>query len=242
MNILIVDDEFFIVQGIVNDLDWDKLGIDKICTAFSMSQAKDILNSTHIDILLVDIEMPKGNGLDLIIWANENGYHPISLILTGHQILDYALKAIKIHCFGYILKPASPSVLEAEIGSAVNAALLNIKEIEEPSSNFLISVKKCIAQNLNSTELNRTFIANKVHINPDYLSYLFHKQAGLSLTSYVLNERLGLAKKLLNTTNLSLQEISDQAGFSSSSYFHKQFKRALGITPQQYRSSHYIDE
>jgi len=237
MNILIVDDEFYIVQGIVNDLNWDRIGIDSIHTAFCMEQAKEIFNTTSIDILLTDIEMPQGSGLDLIVWANDQGYHPVSLILTGHQLFDYAQRAIKIHCFGYILKPILPATLELELLSAVNAASLNTKDIAPPSSSFLNSVKKCIAQNLSNAELNRTFIAEEIHMNPDYLSYLFHKQSGQSLSSYILNEKLTLARKLLSTTNQTLQEISDKTGFSSTSYFHKQFKRHTGVTPQQYRAS-----
>lgn len=240
MNILIVDDEYYIVQGIVNDINWDKIGIHSIRTAFSMEQAQKVFEKERIDILLTDIEMPKGSGLDLISWANDQGYHPISLILTGHQSFDYAQKAIKIHCFGYVLKPVSPSTLEQELLSAINAVQMENREIEPPSSNFMLSVKKFVLRSLGNESLNRTVIAEHVHMNPDYLSYLFHKESGQSLSTYILQERMALAQKLLVTTNLTLQDISEHTGFASTSYFHKQFKRTYGVTPQQYRSMHTI--
>ena len=70
------------------------------------------------------------------------------------------------------------------------------------------------------------------------MSYLFHKQSGQSLTTYIMNERIELAKKLLASTAQTIQSVSDSCGFSSTSYFHKQFKRVTGMTPQQYKAIH----
>ncbi len=242
MTILIVDDEYYIVQKTIHDVDWNKLGIDSILTAFSAAQAQEIFKEKHIDILLTDIEMPRMNGLDLIIWANKQGYKPLSLILTGYQLFDYAQKAISLHCFGYILKPAPAFILEEELSSALNAIRLSGQNIPIPESNFLSSVKKCILQNIGNENLNRTFIAEQIHMNPDYVSFLFHKEYGQALTTYILNERISLAKKLLTSSNLTMQEICDQCGFSSTSYFHKQFKRITGITPQQFKKIHMVED
>ncbi|MBQ8093157.1 MAG: helix-turn-helix transcriptional regulator [Clostridia bacterium] len=76
-------------------------------------------------------------------------------------------------------------------------------------------------------------------MNPDYISYLFHKESGQALTTYISNARIDLAKKLLASSQITIQEISDQCGFSSTSYFHKQFKRVTGMTPQQYKAVHF---
>ena len=100
---------------------------------------------------------------------------------------------------------------------------------------FLLKVKKHIQNNLSSTSLSRNSIANEIHMNPDYISYLFHKLSGIHLSTYISNERIHEAKKLLLTTKLSLQEISMRTGYSNTSYFHKQFKKATGLTPKQYR-------
>ncbi len=66
MNILIVDDEYYIVQGILKNIDWLSLGINETYCAYSMKQALQILQEKEIHILLTDVEMPKGSGLDLI--------------------------------------------------------------------------------------------------------------------------------------------------------------------------------
>lgn len=240
MNLLIVDDEYFIVQSILRDLDFDALGITSVSTAFSVKQAQEVFAEKHIDILLTDVEMPRHSGLYLIEWANEQGYKPLSLILTGHPLFDYAQRAVKLHCFGYILKPATPDVLTEELKSAVEAVRLSQAqaEIPAPESTFLTAVKNCIAANIGVAELNRAFIAEKIHMNPDYISFLFHKESGQALTTYILSERVELAKKLLASSAITIQSVTEQCGFSSTSYFHKQFKRVTGMTPQQYRAIH----
>lgn len=240
MNLLIVDDEYFIVQSILRDLDFEALGITSVSTAFSVKQAQEVFAEKRIDILLTDVEMPRHSGLYLIEWANEQGYKPLSLILTGHPQFDYAQRAVKLHCFGYILKPASPDILTEELKSAVEAVRLNQAqaEIPAPESTFLTAVKHCIAANIGKAELNRAFIADQIHMNPDYISFLFHKESGQALTTYILGERVELAKKLLASSAITIQSVSDQCGFSSTSYFHKQFKRVTGMTPQQYRVVH----
>lgn len=237
MNLLIVDDEYYIVQGIVGCINTKTLGIHNLFTAFSFSQAQEIFQKETVHILLTDIEMPRNSGLELIRWANENHYRPVSLILTGHQLFDYAKEAVNQHCFSYLLKPFSPDGLNEELKKAVAEAerQFPVEKKELKSSAFMTSVKNCVAQNIGSPELSRSMIAETVHMNPDYVSYLFHKESGKSLTVYILEERLAYAKKLLATTTMSLQEISLQCGFSSCSYFHQQFKKNLGMTPQKYR-------
>ena len=112
-----------------------------------------------------------------------------------------------------------------------------ILKVNSDSASFVAAVKKFVKSHLNSEELNRNTIADAIHMNPDYVSYLFHKQSGMLLNTYITNERINAAKKLLMTKDMSLQEIADATGFSNSSYFHKQFKKVTGVTPQQYRGS-----
>ena len=63
MNILVVDDEYYIVKNIIETTDWSALGIEQAFPAYSASQAKRIFEgSQDIDILLTDIEMPQMDG------------------------------------------------------------------------------------------------------------------------------------------------------------------------------------
>ena len=71
MNLLIVDDNVPVVNGIEKIIDRQEFSIDFIFKAFSMNKAMEILEREKIDLLISDIEMPGGSGLDLIEWVNE---------------------------------------------------------------------------------------------------------------------------------------------------------------------------
>ena len=99
-------------------------------------------------------------------------------------------------------------------------------------------MQQYITEHLESDGLNRNSIAAFVHMNPDYLSYLFHTKFHQTLSSYLNTARIDRAKDLLLHSSLSLNEISEKTGFSNSSYFHKQFKKTTGLTPQQFRAQY----
>ena len=70
MNLLIVDDEIFVIQGLLDSVNWEQLGLDKIFIANNFAQAVNIFMQNEINILLSDIEMPFGSGIDLVEWVN----------------------------------------------------------------------------------------------------------------------------------------------------------------------------
>ena len=126
MNILVVDDEYYIVKNIIETTDWSALGIEQAFPAYSASQAKQIFEgSQDIDILLTDIEMPRETGLQLVEWLHENDFHPIVLVLTGHQRFDYAQEALNLHIFSYLLKPIDPDQLTEKLAAAVQEVKKN---------------------------------------------------------------------------------------------------------------------
>ena len=76
-----------------------------------------------------------------------------------------------------------------------------------------------------------------LEINPSYLSSLFKKEAGISLTEYVNRRRIEHGILLLNTTNLKIQSVAARCGISDVNYFTKLFKKTTGMTPMAYRKS-----
>lgn len=106
MNVLVVDDQRDVVNGIRDHVSWDQLPVSHVYTATGSAQAREILKKTPVDILLCDIEMPRENGLELCRWARE-AYPDLQVIfLTSHADFDYAQTALKLGSFDYILQPA----------------------------------------------------------------------------------------------------------------------------------------
>ena len=81
-------------------------------------------------------------------------------------------------------------------------------------------------------------LASLVNLTPKYLSALFHKETGQTLTVFIHKVLIEKAQNLLAHSDYSLGEISTYLNFSSQSYFISIFKRYTGITPGQYRKMH----
>ncbi|SCP96124.1 helix-turn-helix transcriptional regulator [Anaerobium acetethylicum] len=90
--------------------------------------------------------------------------------------------------------------------------------------------------NLNlSSPLSLSVIAEALNLNPTYLSAQFRKEYGTTLTDFIHAQRIQAAIKLLNSTELPIQEIADKIGLDDLSYFSKLFKKQLGMSPLKYR-------
>ncbi len=117
--ILIVDDDKYVVEKIVEGIDWTKWNIDGVYTAYNIRQAKEILSTLQVDILLSDIEMPQGSGLELLEWVRERKLPVECIYLSSYAHFAYAQKALELHSRGYLLKPVSNRDLENVLGSLV---------------------------------------------------------------------------------------------------------------------------
>lgn len=88
-----------------------------------------------------------------------------------------------------------------------------------------------------SGELTLSAMAERFNVNASYLSSLFKKDTGHTLTEYVNNKRVDRAKFLLETTSQQVQTISHACGILDVNYFTKIFKKHTGETPKHYRES-----
>ena len=253
MNLLVVDDEFFVSNGIADSLRCETLDLDEIYNTYSVQGAKELMEQHPIDIVITDVEMPEENGFVLLNWIRESGRNVISILLTGHKKFEYAYDAVEYGCFSYLVKPVSNEKLKSTLVEAIEKLQedrifaqwrnnLSKEELEEylrkeSQVDLVGRIKRIIKENIASKDLGRAFIAQQVYMNEDYLSYIFHQRAGVTLKGYIIAERVKYAKRLLRTTNSSIDQISEKAGFSDPAYFCRVFRKQEGLTPNQYRSS-----
>ncbi len=88
-------------------------------------------------------------------------------------------------------------------------------------------------------DLSLHTLADLQNLNASYLSALFHKETGKTVTDYVTARRMDAAGKLLRTTQLQVQTIAQHCGISDSNYFSKLFKKHYGVTPVQFREHNH---
>lgn len=135
ISILIVDDEMHAVEGVKSSTDWERLGIGKVFTAYSMKQAQKVFREAAVDIMLCDIEMPKGSGLDLLRWVREQRHDTENLFLTSYANFSYANQAIKLGSLDYMLKPVSKDILEQALQKSVD----RVREKREQSKQIQLA-------------------------------------------------------------------------------------------------------
>lgn len=98
--------------------------------------------------------------------------------------------------------------------------------IVERTSNYIL-------QNYAQKGLTLNEVAQKNHVSPNYLSYLFKKKTGYNLWEYVIKLRMEESKRLILTTDLRRYEIAEQVGYESPEHFSKIFKKYYGISPSE---------
>lgn len=89
-----------------------------------------------------------------------------------------------------------------------------------------------------SQKISFPHLAEMVHFSEAYLSKIFKKEVGVTITQYIMHIRCKKAAQLLKDTNLSVQEISSYGGYPDNNYFVKVFKNQYGVTPTDFRSGH----
>ena len=88
-----------------------------------------------------------------------------------------------------------------------------------------------------SADLTLKTLSEHLGVNASYLSTLFSKEIGISLTDYVTNLRISYAKTLLAKTDVPIKSIAERCGIADIHYFTGLFKRICGMTPNAYRKS-----
>lgn len=82
-------------------------------------------------------------------------------------------------------------------------------------------------------------LAKQVKLTPTYLSSLFKKETGTSISDYIRTKRVEAAENMLKYSNYSYLEISNYLAFSSHSHFAKVFKDHTGYSPKEYRTKFF---
>lgn len=106
-------------------------------------------------------------------------------------------------------------------------------------SQYSAPVQKALVyleENL-SGDLSLQTLAEVLGLAPGYLSALFHREVGHTLTQHIIDLRMKHALHLFKTTQLQVQNVAQLCGIPDANYFSKLFKKQYGVTPRQYRQS-----
>lgn len=239
-NLIIVEDEENIRQGLIHLFPWDDFNFHIIGEFSNGLEALNFIETNKVDVILTDIRLPIMDGIELARNIHLKKINVIVIFFTGYKDFEYAQQAIKYGVKDLLIKPIKYKELAL--------TLLNVKEILDTKNkiqnddnltsntnhDYLIDhVKKYIVENIRTVTLEDAAI--KVNLSSGYLSRLFKEKMGITFSEYVTNEKMKYAAILLKSTNYKTYEVADMVGYDNPRNFTRAFKQYYNMTPSEFR-------
>lgn len=184
--------------------------------------------------------------------AVQNGISLLLQVLTvNHQFSSLYVKYLFMDIVNALYEHAGDRLpVKMETVMATLSRAQSIDEIEQcltpllekleaqqggsPVSRSVARLIQCIQEKYDQ-DLTLEYLAEQVCLTPAYISSLFKKETGQSITVYINEYRMAKAKRMLRGTNMKLVDVAAAVGYSSQIYFNMLFKKMFGLTPSQYR-------
>ncbi|MBU5485862.1 response regulator [Clostridium sp. MSJ-11] len=245
--VVIADDEETIRNGLKRLIESYELDLSVIATAQDGEEAIEVIKKYHPEIILMDINMPFMNGLEIIETVRETDKDAKIIIISGYSQFEYAQKALELGVFSYILKPINYRDFKNILLKAMDAysqrmwEVSKLKEGDAENEGCKDVGKLAIAymkENFSQNQLSLNLVAQQFHISQSYLTRVIKQKTGVSFTDYLNRLRINMATKLLTDkdNNYSINDISNMVGYSSQHYFSRAFKNYMGVSPNKYRN------
>jgi two-component system response regulator YesN len=259
-SLFVVDDESETRKGIVEKVDWNRLGFTVVGEASDGDEAVQKINALIPDVILSDIRMPGMDGVALMRYVHENLPQTKIVILSEHRDFAYLEAAIKNEAVAYLLKPINMESFE-ETFSALHKRLEDwkndqrerrkLEEMVQESPSYIREklsaqdryksanqklterILEYIDREYTSNTLSLRSIAKYVQKSPAYISKVFKDVTGDNYVRYVSNKRLAKALDLLQNTSLLVYQVTEAVGWSDQSSFIRLFKKQYGFTPSE---------
>lgn len=249
--LLIVDDNVDLTDYLHNTL---KNKFKKIWLAFNGEEALQTCRKYQPDIVVSDIQMPRMNGYELCKHIKEEleiSHIPV-ILLTARNDDESQLFGYKNGADAYLTKPFEVNMLHGVIRSQlknrerIRARYTETGSLPEPKEStfssadedFLHKLNKLISNNLDNAQMGIPFLYQELGVSRASLYNKLKALTGMGANDYITKLRIERAIFLLTNSKLSINEISEQTGFSTSRYFSTVFKQYTGYSPTQYKEKH----
>lgn len=238
IKLLIAEDEDAVRNGIAKyiQLHTDRFG--QIYLAANGQEASDLIFRYKPDLLLLDIQMPLKNGIEVMQEAKHAGILPDTIILSGYDEFRYAQQAVRYGAKEYMLKPCrSSDILKRLMETAderLGEKMIAGKDFFEGKNSQVEYAKRYIEEHY-FENLTLQEVADKVGITAGYLSTLFSQKLSCGFVDYLNMIRIEHACNYLTQNYFKTYEIAYKVGFNDEKYFSKVFRKLQGQSPSEYR-------
>lgn len=125
-SLLLVDDEYMILEGLKRLLPYEEYGISTILTAEDAEEALAILAQHPVDVVLTDVCMPDKTGLEMIAEMKSLSPQTAYIIMSGYQEFDFVKKALSLGAADYLVKP----IRKSELSQVLSTVLAHLPQEE----------------------------------------------------------------------------------------------------------------
>ena len=236
MNLLIADDENLELKVLEKTVKKHFVDELEIFVAGNGRKASQICDEVKPDIALLDIEMPGMNGIELAKYIKEKYADCIIIFITAYDRFDYAIEAMHIKAFDYLLKPWK----EEKLFELINTSIENVRSMQKTDS-IVHSQKDIIKDYIDRNykkDISAKDVAGILGYSDVYFSKVFKQLFDDNFINYLTKIRIDRAKVLLKDVSFNIKEVGKSVGYADSNYFTKVFKRSVGMSPSEYRSKH----
>ena len=238
IRLLIADDEDAIRNGIAKYIQLHTDRFDKIYLAKNGQETLDLIFRVRPDIMLLDVQMPIKNGIEVMQEASRADVMPATMILSGYDEFKYAQQALRFGAREYLLKPSRSSDILRKINEMADD-IFGVPEssvhLDEQGKNNFVELAKEYIEEHYYEDLSLLEVAEKIGITSSYLSMLFSQKAGETFIDYLNKVRMEHACTYLRQNFFKTYEIAYKVGFHDEKYFSRVFRRVVGMTPSEYK-------
>ena len=222
-------------------------------TAADGEEAKHIIRSKHIDLVITDLMMPNVDGLELTQFIKQSkdfDFTPV-ILLTAKTAIESRLKALEYGADDYVTKPFEPEYLRARVHNILeqrkqleNSYRQRLMRLEPqksddqiPGDAFLAKLLDVMDKQLDNNTLTVDDLVEEMNMGRTVFFNKLKSMTGLSPVEFIREMRIKRAAQLLEERQYNITEVTYMVGMNDSRYFSKCFKNTYGMTPSEYRKA-----
>lgn len=241
MRIIVVEDEQRSREGLCKLIQTIPGDWQIVAQASNGVTAVELILSLKPDVVFTDIKMSAMDGITMVSLVRARNVKTEFVIVSGYADFEFARQLISLDVVEYLLKPVTFN----EVSRALDRVKKRIEGVNAQTSTGSLKDKypnahPTILKSLNILEaayagkINQRDLACELGISPEYFSYLFSKNIGVTFSEFLRRFRVEKAMEMYASGSCPKQEVPYAVGFSDAKYFSQVFRSVTGKSPGEY--------
>ncbi|MFC1526076.1 response regulator [Candidatus Latescibacterota bacterium] len=222
--LLVVDDEEAVRRLCAEVL---SLRGHDVHTAADAEEALRMVAKEDYRVVLLDLKLPGMDGIECLRQLKAEGFRGEVVMITGYGSVPTAVEAMKEGAHDFIEKPFRPDDLQAMLEDILLRQARDTERSDDPVVAYIQQ---------HATEIgSRKDVAARLGVSLERVSSRVQEVSGQSFRRFLHTCRLGMAKGLLESTELDISRVAERTGFQTVQHFSRVFSKREGISPKNYR-------